>query len=66
MKKLNLVLVLIFCIFAITGCKEKTDENKLNIVTSFYPMYVATSNIVDGIEDAKLTCLASPSVRMFT
>lgn len=41
------------------------DEEKFNIVTSFYPMYIATSNIVDGIDgvtlenmtDVKVGCL---------
>lgn len=33
---------------------------KVNIVTSFYPMYVATLNIVGDAEDIKLTNLSEP------
>lgn len=41
------------------------DVSKFNIVTSFYPIYIATSNIVDGVEgvtlenmtDVKVGCL---------
>ena len=51
MKKVVFVL-LIICCFILCGCgyqENGIDENKFNIVTSFYPMYVATSNIVDGV-----------------
>ena len=38
-----------------SGCsKESIDTSKFNIVTSFYPMYVATANIVEGVEDVEL------------
>lgn len=32
-------------------------QNKITIVTSFYPMYIATKNIVDNIENIELICL---------
>ena len=35
------------------------DEEKFNIVTSFYPMYIATSNIVDGIDGVTLENMTS-------
>ena len=30
---------------------RKQEESKFNIVTSFYPMYIAALNITDGVED---------------
>jgi zinc transport system substrate-binding protein len=63
MKKL--VPILLLFLILITGCNnngQAIDENKLNIVTSFYPIYIATANIVDGIEDVELTNLASPTI----
>ena len=58
-------LTLIVLVVILVGCsntKEKEEDNTFNIVTSFYPMYIATSNIIDGVEDVKLTSLASPDV----
>ncbi len=41
---------------------SKQDENKsdITIVTSFYPMYIATLNIVKDIEGVKLTNMTPP------
>lgn len=64
MKKVVFVL-LIICCFILCGCgyqENKIDENKFNIVTSFYPMYVATSNIVDGVEDVTLSNMTDVQV----
>ena len=63
MKKL-FIPILILLIIMLTACTntEKVDDNNLNIVTSFYPMYIATSNIIDGAENVSLKCLASPDV----
>lgn len=58
-------LILIVLVAILVGCsntKENEEDNTFNIVTSFYPMYIATSNIIDGVEDVKLTSLASPDV----
>ena len=35
------------------------DDNKLTVVTSFYPMYIATMNIADGV-DINLVNLSEP------
>lgn len=57
-KKYLIILMLILLVF--TGCeKEKVDTSKINIVTSFYPMYIATANIVDGVEDVELRNLTA-------
>ncbi len=58
--KIYIIFVIIACIF-VTGCTEnnKKDTSKLNIATSFYPMYIATSNIVDGIDDVEIKNLTA-------
>lgn len=63
MKKIITILIVITIIFSLVGCSdEKVVDDKFNIITSFYPMYIATLNIVDGAKEVELTCLASPEV----
>ncbi len=64
MKKKILTLLLIILAFMLTACdnSHNVDDNKLNIVASFYPMYIATSNIIDGASNVELSLLASPDV----
>ena len=52
-----IALLVITTIFAINVNEEQ--ETKLNIVTSFYPMYIATLNITDGIDDISVKNLTS-------
>lgn len=67
-KIIFIISLLIISTLILTGCKnnvsseDKNDESKLNIITSFYPMYIATANIVTGVENVNLECLASPEV----
>ena len=55
MKKIFLLILVLLC----TGCGGgKSDDGKLKIVTSFYPIYLETVNIVgdtDGVEVINLT-----------
>ena len=64
MKRLWTIFLSLWMIFVLVGCTENQnkDINQLNIVTSFYPMYIATSNIVDGIENVKLTNMTNTEV----
>ena len=41
---------------------KNTDEadDTLTVVTSFYPMYIAALNIVDGVEGVRLENLSEP------
>ncbi len=49
-------------VFLLSGCtKEEFKENKVNILTSFYPMYVATINICDGVDDVEVKNLTAPT-----
>ena len=59
MKKLILFLLLVAIMLVFSGCapRNNIDDSKLNIVTSFYPMYVMTLNITDGVDDVQVTNL---------
>lgn len=66
-KKIILINILVYLTLALVGCQNNVvnqtkNESNLNIITSFYPMYIATANIVDGVENVNLECLASPEV----
>jgi len=61
MKK-NYVIPLILAIWilivlVIASMVETKRDEKLNITTSFYPMYVAVLNITDGVESVEVTNL---------
>lgn len=57
MKKIFLfVFILFFCV----GCGNSADNNKLKIVTSFYPMYVDAINITKNIDDVEVINLTKP------
>lgn len=45
-----------------SSIKKNTDEadDMLTVVTSFYPMYIAALNIVDGVEGVRLENLSEP------
>lgn len=60
MKKI-FCLVLIMLTVALTGCgSDKKDDGKLKIVTSFYPMYLATMNVTRGVEGVEVVNLTPP------
>lgn len=47
-----IAIIVITTILAVSVNEEK--DSKFNIVTSFYPMYVATLNITDGVENVSV------------
>ena len=63
-KILSLLLVLLTT--ALLGCGgsqqtvEKKAEKPFRIVTSFYPMYLATINITDGVDGVEVTNMTKP------
>ncbi len=61
MKKIGYFLCLMLIMLVLCSCNENNvkKEGQVNIVTSFYPMYIATANIVDGVENVKLVNLTS-------
>ena len=62
-KQIVLIMILIFStFFLVSGCSKGTSrdlapdgEKRINLVTSFYPIYVATINITKGIENITVT-----------
>lgn len=61
---------IIACVLTLTvfvsGCcscvAEKTKKDKILLVASFYPVYIFTLNIVDGIDDFTVKCMAEQNV----
>ena len=59
------IIVLIISVFVLTACTQQDTENsegKFKIVTSFYPIYIATLNITDGANDVQVTNMTSNDV----
>ena len=58
MKKIFLLLMIVLmCV----GCgNTKTDDGKIKIVTSFYPMYIDAINIAGNIEGVEVVNLTKP------
>ncbi len=52
-----IALLIITTVFAINVNEEQ--ETKFNIVTSFYPMYIAVLNITDGVDNISVKNLTS-------
>ena len=62
MKKLLVMLLCVFTLLSAACGKEQSakEHEGLNVVTSFYPMYVATLNVVDGVEGVNLVNMTKP------
>ena len=63
------VLVMLICISLVcagftaayvAGENDASNDGGITIVTSFYPMYVATLNVVDGVDGIHLENLSEP------
>lgn len=62
MKKLIAILLCI-CVVAMSGCGAvSTQKNNNLIVTSLYPIYVFTLNIVDGVDEVDVKCMAEQNM----
>ncbi len=64
LKNTLICLLAAFCLL-LTGCgSESADDNKkdntFHIVTSFYPMYIATCNITQGIDGVTVVNMTKP------
>lgn len=69
MRKITISMLTISFIIALlltlTGCtKEESNNENYKIVTSFYPIYIMTYNITDGVNDVLLTNMADINARM--
>lgn len=65
MKKFICLLLTLSLVFA-GGCvgvgEDKENEEKIIIATSFYPVYVFTLNIVNGIDGFEVRCMAEQNI----
>lgn len=63
MKKLICALLAVVIVVGCCSCgAPRNKENKHLLVASFYPIYIFTANLVDGIEDFKVESLAQQNV----
>lgn len=67
-KRKGLLLLLVALMSVISGCagagsseqNTKTERDTLRIVTSFYPMYIATCNVVRNIDGVEVVNMTKP------
>lgn len=64
MKKLICVFLVLCVLFlnACTGNAPEKQNGKTTVATSFYPVFIFTLNLLNGIEDVKVECMAEQSV----
>lgn len=63
MKKIISLLLTIILAATFTGCQSnKSGATKLRLLTSFYPIYIMTLNIVDGVDGVEVESLANQEV----
>ena len=62
----QVMFFLLICVVAFAGCgtnqsaDKQKEDGKFKIVTSFYPMYVATINITKGIDGVEVKNMTKP------
>ena len=61
-KKILIVFICLILIIALSGCAQKTPENKEKIVTSFYPMYIIALNLTKDVTNVELDNMTDTSV----
>lgn len=54
------IVLLSAIITAFTGVSHQKQEDRWQIVASFYPVYIAALNVTDGVEGISLQTLAGP------
>ncbi len=58
-KVLSLILVLMLTLSMFSSCASpQLQSDNILLVTSFYPIYIFTLNIVDGIDEINVSCMA--------
>lgn len=62
-KKVLCILLVAICVFTIVILvnKNNKNDNKINVTTSFYPMYIASINLLDGINEIEVNNLTQKS-----
>ncbi len=61
MKRFISLLVCITIIFNLIGCSNQQEHNNtsINLLTSFYPVYIMTLNITNGIENVNVNNMSN-------
>lgn len=63
-KRIVSIAVVLLCVFSLTACTQNKENSAqtetLQIVTSFYPMYVFTKNVTEGIEGVAVHNMTKP------
>lgn len=55
-KKLLLIILSVLTVILVSGCTKKEENNgNIKIVTSFYPIYIMSENIIDGAQNVELS-----------
>lgn len=54
-----LLAIIIFIIYKNINREETIEDGKVHIVTSFYPIYIMTLNITDGIKNVEVSNMTS-------
>lgn len=64
MKRITAVILVISVLLTVCcSCKaEKTKNDKILLVASFYPVYIFTLNMVNGIDEFAVECMAEQNV----
>ena len=59
----TIAVILAVCILAMAGCSQTAAPEADNVIAaSFYPVYIFTLNLVDGIDGVAVMCMAEQSV----
>ena len=53
-----LLAAILLLFFSFSGCTKKTQESGFKIVTSFYPLYISTLNITQGVDGVEVVNMA--------
>lgn len=63
-KYLTLVCLAVACTLLVAGCAKEGEKAQpktgLTVVTSFYPIYIATLNVAQGVEGVEVVNLTKP------
>ncbi len=66
MKKIVCMLLAVMCVLSLVACNEQipavNNAEEFRIVTSFYPVYAVTLNLVEGAENVTLLNLTEPDI----
>ncbi len=60
-KSIPFVLTLLIALMSFTGCSPAQETGEAIILTTFFPIYVATANIAAGVDGVSVAMLAPPT-----